>query len=202
MQYLLDHLNAFVNNGLANYTFTGFHLPVWAYNAMLGGIGLFVLVLVAKAILFRLFRVVFPYPMTQFGFRGKLVYVDTKDYPTLVCKQHNVSARPDFIYRLNDGKYALLELKGRKTNVLESDIAQMEVGIVAARTKFPITRGAVVLGDNTTHWQDSAKKSNGALMRKNRTEVTLARQIRDGKKLYPVRNDGCPTCVCKKKCWG
>lgn len=126
----------------------------------------------------RLIRVFLPYPMTQYGFRGKLLYADDSlDRRTFFNKEFGVSAKPDLVYRLNSGAVCVLEIKSRH-KVIESDVAQLAVGIVAVRPRYPATKGAIVLGNGKVHWCREARWSSSKIMRHYKQSVTLARKIK------------------------
>ncbi|PSU31679.1 hypothetical protein [Photobacterium lutimaris] len=127
---------------------------------------------------FRLIRLFLPYPVTQYGFRGKLLYADDSlERRTFFNKEFGVSAKPDLVYRLNSGATCVLEIKSRH-KVIESDVAQLAVGIVAVRTRYPATKGAIVLGNGKVYWQRKAGWSSSKIMRHYKRSVTLARKIK------------------------
>ncbi|MDN2483833.1 hypothetical protein [Vibrio agarivorans] len=191
-----------LGNNALNYFWPGTELsPDWHLALLIYGSGLLLAVLIVPLFAFKLMRLVFPYPTTQFGFRGKLVYADTQKDRTFYSKEYNIAARPDFIYRLNNGQYAALELKARKTEVLESDVAQLEISIVAARVQYPIKQGAVVLGDNSVYWQPTASLSSAKLIKRNRGEMETIRKVRAGQKMTPKRTHKCVKCPYRRKCW-
>lgn len=84
-------------------------------------------------------------PMTEFGFRGKLVYVD--DNPrskVFVCKRYELSAKPDFVFKTGLFTYCVVEFKSRKGAVKESDLVQLIATVIAVRSKHSVTRAMVV----------------------------------------------------------
>ena len=155
-----------------------------------------------NALSFRVLRLVYPYPMTEFGFRGRLIYADVKGSSVFVNHAYKVIAKPDFVFRLNNGKYVVLELKSRLLEVLDSDIAQLEIGILAVRSKFPVKAAAVVLGDGSITWIETAKCSSPKLFKRNRKEINIVKKIKSGQKMTPQKSERCIKCVKKKDCWG
>lgn len=110
------------------------------------------LVIVIMLVLIRFIWNKFRYPRGRdrannpLGLPGKLVYADTGDGAEVFsCDKYHVSAKPDFILRLKNKKYVLVEYKGRGSrDVFESDIIQTKVAVLAARTRWPISSAFVV----------------------------------------------------------
>lgn len=133
---------------------------------------------------FRLWRALFPYPKTPFGFRGQLIYSDNKNEATFVDHNYKVSARPDFIYRLQNGRYMLVELKSAHT-LQEGHIAQAFVSVLAARTRYKVTRIMVVTGNSKQHNITGGDKSSSSIYRRWKKDIESARQIVNRKNTLP-----------------
>lgn len=162
----------------------------------------YVVLSIVRAFLLRLWRSFFPLPETQFGFRGKLLYADTgKDSDLLVDRRSGAVSKPDFIYELSDGRKAIFELKSRSFP-MASDFAQLEVGAVAARSKFNITTGGVTLKDGTVVWDKDLTKSNAKLLRKHRKAITNVIRYKQGRKLKHSKSADCARCPQKSHCKG
>lgn len=80
------------------------------------------------------------------GLPGKLVYADTGEGSEVFrSEKYGLSAKPDFILKLKNKAYVLVEYKGRDSNeVFSSDIVQAKAAVLAARTKYPVSSAFVV----------------------------------------------------------
>jgi len=162
-----------------------------------------VALLILLTLMFRIAVRFLPiYPMTAWGFRAKLLYADDSGQKKIFLnKNYKLSANPDFVYRLRNSKTAYIEFKSR-TYVMDSDIAQLEIGIIALRDTYNVTRGAIALSNGKLHWIDSAKKSSRSLYKKNKSLIEQAKRIKQGQWVPPVRKSNCNKCPMKQKCWG
>ncbi|MBD0788161.1 hypothetical protein HUO09_17540 [Vibrio sp. Y2-5] len=165
---------------------------------------IFILVLfILKDLIGWIRSLLFPYPETIWGFRGKLLYVDNK-VDTIIFRndRFKVSCNPDSIYRLNNNKYAYIEGKSRPS-LRDSDIVQLEVGILALRGTYNVTAGAIILSNGTIHWVEGAADSSRKLFKRNKEYIMKARLMKQGKlNVKPVRKEECNLCPMAKNCWG
>lgn len=162
----------------------------------------FFIVFFALILIIRFSIWLFPfYPKTKWGFRAKLLYADDSGQKKIFRnKSYLVSVNPDLVFRLSNSKLAYVEFKSR-TYVLDSDITQLEVGILALRGTYNVTRGAIALSNGEIHWVSSAKMSSRAIYKKNKTQINQVKSIRKGKWFEPIRNKNCDKCPMKKNCW-
>ncbi len=160
-----------------------------------------VAIAIVSKVAFRLLRIIAPYPHTPMGFRGQLIYADQKGEPTFVSRSYRLSARPDFIYRLQDGTYMLIELKSAK-HYHPSYAVQALIGVIVARTRYKVTKAAVMTGDKQLHDVPMASKSSGAIYRHLRKHIQLSRKLINSKKRLPppAFEDKCKTCFQKDNC--
>jgi len=87
------------------------------------------------------------YPVTPFGFKGKLVYSDENINAKIFrSSKYLVQAKPDFIYETAYQRYTLIEYKERNGKVYLSDEIQMLTSVLAVRNSFNITHAYVVTG--------------------------------------------------------
>ena len=87
------------------------------------------------------------YPVTPFGFKGKLVYSDENINAKIFrSSKYLVQAKPDFIYETAYQRYTLIEYKERNGKVYFSDEIQMLTSVLAVRDSFNITHAYVVTG--------------------------------------------------------
>lgn len=96
------------------------------------------------------FKFIFSYPMTEFGFRGKLVYSD--DSPTakvFVSHGYKLSAKPDFIFKIGFNQYVIVEFKSRQGAIKHSDLVQLLATAIAVRSKYRVVRGYIVTANKT-----------------------------------------------------
>lgn len=158
--------------------------------------------IMAYQVITYLWRKVFRYPETPFGFRGKLIFADDEQENAKVFRnqRYGVSCRPDFIYKLESGKLCYIEAKSRK-KAMESDVVQLEVGIIAIRSELNIRAGGILQSNNQIKWVPSAKKSSSALYRKNKGFIRMARKIKSGHQPPIKRSDQCVKCPFKPKCF-
>lgn len=141
------------------------------------------------------------YPVTQWGFRAKLLFADDcGENKIFRNKSYGLSVTPDLVYRLSDSRIAYLEYKSR-SYVMDSDIAQLEVGIIALRGTYNVTRGGIVLSTGEIVWIDSANKSSRQLYKKNKKQIEMVKKIRDGLWVQPERKESCGKCPYNSRCW-
>lgn len=85
------------------------------------------------------------YPLTKFGFHGKLIYVDNSPKSKVfVNHAYELVAKPDFIYKIGLNKYVIVEYKSRSAPVKPSDIAQLFATAIAVRSEFKVVKGYIV----------------------------------------------------------
>lgn len=156
----------------------------------------------ALILFIRLSIAVLPiYAITPWGFRGKLIYADDHGEKRLFTnKSYRLVVNPDFVYRLRSSHIAYIEYKSR-TYVMESDIAQLEVGILALRGTHNVRRGAIALSNGELHWVSSAKRSSRYLYKKNKKYIKEVVSIKAGKWVAPIKKPQCNKCPMAKKCW-
>lgn len=163
--------------------------------------GLFITILLLKVVMSivdKIYRSTLP--KTQFGFRGKLVYSD--DSPkakVFVNHRYQLSAKPDFIFRTGLFTYTLVEYKSRSGYMKVSDIIQVKASIIAARSKFNITKSLVITGKST---KEIEAASNRSLYRDIKTLHKTAKRIKHfNKKPRRLENsDNCNNCGYREHC--
>jgi CRISPR/Cas system-associated exonuclease Cas4 (RecB family) len=130
-------------------------------------------------------------PETKFGFRGKLIYSDdSPNAEVFVNHRYELSAKPDFIFRIGLFKYAIVEFKSRVGQVKQSDTIQVIASIIAARSKFNITEAYIVTGRQTKIIEAS---SSARLYRELKPLHKKAKQVK-------FRNQLPKRLSCSKKC--
>jgi hypothetical protein len=142
------------------------------------------------------------YKDTQFGFKGKLIYMDKgRKSPSFVDREFNIAAKPDFIYQLkNKNSYALVEYKSRNGKVYPSDIAQLKASVLAARSRYYITN-AYACTESVID-EINVNKSNKYLFEDIRSAYELTVDIVEGKTVNVCYKSKykCPTCSMNKHC--
>lgn len=142
------------------------------------------------------------YPVTQWGFRAKLIYADDSGKKRVFRnRSYKVSVNPDLLYRLANSKLAYIEYKSRNY-LMQSDITQLEVGILALRGQYNVRRGAIALPSGELHWIPSASYSTARLFKMNKEYIEKAKAIKTGKWFPPERKNNCKNCPMRAKCWG
>ncbi|ANO35324.1 hypothetical protein A6E01_19110 (plasmid) [Vibrio breoganii] len=152
-----------------------------------------------RAVLFRLWRCFVPYPDTNFGFKGALVYSD--DSPSarvFVNRKYELSAKPDFIFKVGPNQYVLVEYKSGKRPMSESDRIQVLASVIAARQQYNITKAIVVTGLGRFEVKD-AKKSNRAIYRQLKTLHVIARRVKHHNKNPSGNVNSCGSCRRRNK---
>lgn len=138
---------------------------------------------------------------TQFGFKGRLVYADKGRSSKLFAnKRFGLSAKPDFIYNLMNGVFALVEFKSRNGRVFQSDIEQTIAGVIACRPYYNI-RIAVVQTASERKEID-VDKSEDELYEMIKHNVELTRKIKSGKVVTVCYKNTykCKSCAVAKDC--
>ncbi|MDF9399167.1 hypothetical protein [Vibrio sp. 1180_3] len=152
------------------------------------------------ALLSRIYFAVYPLPMNQFGFRGKLVYCDDSPMAKVfVSHKYELSAKPDFIYKIWWNKYAIVEYKSRVGKVKQSDINQFLASVVAVRSHYNIREGYIVTGQDVRHFE--LEKSTRSIYAQIAHLHKIARRIKHrGCKPKFSRNQNCNNCGYKGAC--
>lgn len=147
----------------------------------------------------RSYYAFFPLPKTQFGFRGKLVYVD--DSPStrvLVTHRYQIGAKPDFVFKTGWKRYADVEYKSRKAPVKHSDICQAYASVLAARSRWNVTDAYIVTGVETRHLECGSSR---AIYRKIAKHHQTAKKVKHLNKPQPIKPiEKCGGCGFKHHC--
>ncbi len=168
---------------------------------------LVVLVFIALKIGLRLLGVawylIFPLPVNRFGFRGKPVYVDRGlKTPVLVSRKYELSAKPDFIFKIGFGRFAIVEYKSGKRAANSMDICQVIASVVAARTRYNVVAAYVVTGKGVYPVPEAAQ-STAKLYRYLKPYHRLAKSIKHKNKCPKPKYDGdcsvCPKRACDRR---
>jgi hypothetical protein len=139
---------------------------------------------------------------TPFGFKAQLIYSDRgKKSKIFTCDRFGLSAKPDFVYRLANGTFVLIEYKSREGRVYPSDIQQVMAAIIATRSMYPISQAYVYT--DTTNLAVDATMSDEALFDNIKQNVYLTRRIKEGKKVEVCYKSEykCNTCSMKENCY-
>lgn len=165
------------------------------------GLAIILLAFISRGVKY-VWRQIFRYPETPFGFRAKLIFADDTQESKKIFrnKRYGVSCRPDFIYKLESGRLCYIEAKSRNRPI-KSDIVQLEVGILAIRSELNVTAGAILTGNNQIHWVDSAKCSSSKLYRRNKKLIKRSREIHSGHQPPIKKSNSCKSCPFKSKCF-
>ena len=138
---------------------------------------------------------------SDLGIPGSLLYADHgRNSKLFVSNRFNVSAKPDFIFRLPDGDNAIVEYKDRAYRVYESDIVQVRVSALAVRDSMPLTKAFVVTKGGRQ--EVFLPKSDNELHDLVSGYIEMARQVKS-KKLVCVFNSTparCTSCSVKHDC--
>lgn len=142
-----------------------------------------------------------PLPMTDFGFKGRLVYVDDGSRkPVFVSHKYELSSKPDFIFYIGRGQYAPVEFKSSKTIHPEHE-AQLCVEVLTARTKYNIKKGYIVAKNEKKEYDFSM--SSRSIYRQIRSIHRRARLIKLGKIVPAIercRSQRCYSCAHRDNC--
>lgn len=138
---------------------------------------------------------------TQFGFKGKLVYSDQgRSSKLFINKRFGLSAKPDFIYNLLNGMFALVEYKSRNGRIFQSDIEQTIAGVIACRPHYNIR--VAVIQTASERKEINVDKSVEELYEMIKHNVELTRKIKNGLKVdtcYPTKYK-CKSCAVANNC--
>jgi CRISPR/Cas system-associated exonuclease Cas4 (RecB family) len=139
-------------------------------------------------------------PMTKFGFKGRLVYTD--DAPkakVFVNKRYQLSAKPDFVFRVSLWSYIAVEYKSRNAPVKESDLIQLIATVIAVRSQFNIVRAMVVTNSES---RELSLGSNSKLYRSIKQLHKQAKKVKHfNKEPKPLVNDTrCKGCGYREHC--
>ncbi len=153
-------------------------------------------------VIIRLYDRINVHPVTRFGFRGTLVYVDDKPAAKVfVNHRFELSAKPDFIFKVGFNKYVIAEFKNRKSGARDSDIAQSLATVVAVRSKYNV-QGYYVITNNSPHYE-ACTESTGTIYRKIAKLHKTAKQIKHlSKRPSITRTAKCRTCGYRDNCFG
>ncbi|MGR5296938.1 Dna2/Cas4 domain-containing protein [Vibrio mediterranei] len=142
------------------------------------------------------------HPVTRFGFRGTLVYADDKpDAKVFVNHRFELSARPDFIFKVGFNKYVGVEYKNRRSGARTSDVAQSLATVVAVRSQFNI-QGYYVVTNGTVRYE-ACPESTIAIYRKIAKLHKTAKRIKYLNKRPAIhKTNKCRTCGYRDNCFG
>ncbi|EKO3611970.1 Dna2/Cas4 domain-containing protein [Vibrio metschnikovii] len=153
-----------------------------------------------RTIVSTIFDKLVTYPKTQFGFSGKLVYVD--DSPSskvFASRKYQIASKPDFIYQIGFNKYALVEYKSRQGGVKTSDEQQAFAAVIAARSEFNIVKMYIITKGESKEY---TCRSTANLYRKIKKNHKRARELKNlRKKAKPVKEDKCRNCGYNYHCF-
>lgn len=141
-------------------------------------------------------------PNTPYGFKAKLLFIDDGSIRGFAFynKKLRLGATPDVIYRKNNNKALMTELKSRKGPVYESDIAQAKAGILATNGKYKFDQ---IFIKTSTHQQFiDLPSSIRALEKEMMPLIKMARDIKIGKRVTQknISRNKCLSCRHFKKC--
>lgn len=165
-------------------------------------IGIALTLLIIFNLVTSLFLVLFPYPLTDFGFRGKLVYIDEGKERPFIDNHYMISAKPDFIFKIGFNKYHLVEFKKTRNKPSQSHINQSKAACIAVRNnawgkKFHITHVTIATRGGLTTFSAS---SNRKLFSDIRKEYKAVKKAKTGY-LFPVESSPkCNNCPYKNNC--
>lgn len=154
-------------------------------------------------------RIFFPYPMTEYGFKGKIYYIDdSNEYSKIFLsnKRYIISAKPDVIYKIGLFRYLLVEFKSTTGRVSKSHINQAIAATLAVRTnsngkKIPITEILVLTrssGEGGRFYMKAT--SNSSLFKRISSEYKAVKKARRGH-MFPIEaKKSCHGCPYKKSC--
>ncbi|WP_105903702.1 PD-(D/E)XK nuclease family protein [Vibrio gangliei] len=138
-------------------------------------------------------------PMTQFGFRGKLVYIDDNKHPVLLSHKYKLSSKPDFIFKTSLFRHTLVEHKSRYKGHYPSDDKQMYASAITAREQgYPVSSGYLVTKSEL--YPVKLSYSSATLYRKIKNEVAYINMIRQGKKPKCRKSAKCLVCFRRENC--
>ena len=146
-----------------------------------------------------LYRFLF-YPMTNYGFRGRLVYTDEGQVEPFRYEWGDtvIVAKPDFVYRLVNGSYAVVEFKSRFGSVYPSDVIQLKSCVLAVSEEWPVSRAFVA---TSRTYQEIKVRSRWRILRDIKPHIKLRRKIEHG--YMPSRLEDrtkCKNCSFKAHC--
>ncbi|MFL7013695.1 CRISPR-associated protein Cas4 [Enterovibrio norvegicus] len=152
-----------------------------------------------KAALQALYISLAPFPPTQFGFNGKLVYVD--DSPSsevFLNHKYELAAKPDFIFKVGWNRYAAVEYKSRKGAVTQSDINQLKAATLAARSRWNVVEGYVITSNKRCRLEFG---SNASIYNSIKKQHMAAKAIKILNQKPRLRSDNrCNNCGYRHHC--
>lgn len=138
-------------------------------------------------------------PMTNFGFRGKLVYIDDNKHPVLLSHKYQLSSKPDFIFKTSLFRCTLVEHKSRYKGHYSSDDKQMYASAISAREcGYPVNAGFLVTKSDIHPVRLS--QSSASLYRKVKKGIAYISMIRRGEKPKIKKSNKCHSCFRRDNC--
>ena len=177
--------------------------PDLMYTLLFSFIAIAIMLLVfysIRKLISIIFDRVVTYPKTQFGFSGKLVYVD--DSPSskvFVSRKYQIASKPDFIYQIGFNKYALVEYKSRQGGVRTSDEQQAFAAVITARSEFNIVKMYIITKGESKEYTCGSTASLYRKIKKNHKRARELKNLR--KKAKPVKKDKCRNCGYNHHCF-
>ncbi|MGR5347523.1 hypothetical protein [Vibrio mediterranei] len=159
--------------------------------------GVLVLLVLVPKIWYR----VFPLPLNEFNFRGVPVYTDRgQKSHVFVSRKLQLSAKPDFVFKVGANRYAIVEYKSAKRPMSEMDRIQVIVSVIAARSRYNV-RGAYVVTSKGIYPVKEASLSTSRLYKKIKRHHRIAKRIKH-KNYKPknATNGDCTKCSRKRSC--
>ncbi|MGR5448594.1 hypothetical protein ACP3V3_02175 [Vibrio sp. PNB22_3_1] len=139
--------------------------------------------------------------ITRFGFRGRLAYADRGlKSEVFASKSYELSAKPDFVFKLEDGTYALVEYKSGNRPMNAFDRIQVLASIVCVRTRYNV-RSAFVATSLGVYPVDGAHRTTRAIYREIGALHRIARSIKHkNKNPQKINPTSCPSCSKRSYC--
>lgn len=117
------------------------------------------------------------WPRTRFGFKGKIVYIDTKENnKSLISNKYQLLAKPDFIFQEPNGNCVLVEYKSRSSGIYNSDVKQVYASAICARENgYKVVRA--IVATKTKNYDVDLNSSNKQLYSLINSEVEFIRSV-------------------------
>ncbi|MBD1577118.1 Dna2/Cas4 domain-containing protein [Vibrio sp. S11_S32] len=120
------------------------------------------------------------YVSTQFGFKGRLVYVDDNKHPVLLCHKFKLKSKPDFIFETSSTSFTEVEYKSRAKGFYKSDVQQMIATAICARANgYNVTKG--ILATKERNYPLDLNKSTEKLYKMISKDIDNIKVVRLGR---------------------
>jgi len=130
-----------------------------------------------------------------------LIYLDSDTKKVFASKTYKIKAKPDFLYKMPDDSYIIVEYKSRSGSVKNSDIAQLIATAIAVKETYPTLYTGYIYTQGRHIKKIDLKPSANQLFESIKQEVHQVRQIEAGRApAFQPKKEHCQVCVLRRIC--